>query len=134
MKQFISQTIAIGTERLAFLSFILQVLRNCILRIICVCSIFCSIGVSGNLAFPYSAFSVFSACSVFQFRIHKLYNISLIVVYISARYFDFALTLQKIICNNKYRVMKIWSSFRRFWVLKISIMKEMWNFHTKRTY
>ena len=48
-----------------------------------------------NLVFRLSAFLLFSACSVFRFRRHKLYNISVFIVYVGFRYSVILFSLHK---------------------------------------
>ena len=80
------------------------------LRIICVWSFFfcnkCldkfafSTNAFSNLFFPLSVFSVFSACSVFQFRLQKLYNISIIIVYVGVKYSLISLYKKQFVVTN----------------------------------
>ena len=53
-----------------------------------------------NLFFPLSVFSVFSACSVFQFRLQKLYNISIIIVYVGVKYSLISLYKKQFVVTN----------------------------------
>ena len=78
--------------------------NNEITHYLCVIIFFCnkcldkfafSTNAFSNLFFPLSVFSVFSACSVFQFRLQKLYNISIIIVYVGVKYSLILMSLYK---------------------------------------
>ena len=49
----------------------------------------------GKLVFRLSALSVFSVCSVFRFHLHRLDNISIIIVYVGVRHLVILFPLYK---------------------------------------
>ena len=103
-------------------------LRNCILRIIYMGPLFCSILVQISLHFlptlfhflSLSVFSVFSACSVFLFHLRKLYKIYIIIV-LCQLLCDFIVKTWK---NSRFRIRKTYWKMSLFWTLKETLVKQ----------